>query len=242
VSSRREFLGTAISVAAADELEVTQESKAASWTPPYFPNLVRGQYDYDAMMAIMHKPGPAKQLFLCDPGLGNDGVAAIFEKAGNAWTDYEISLTMPPARKSLAIAIMLISRPIIFALNDTMWEKYRFGQVYGLRDRYGRPALENFALAPWSNLDPSAAPTDPHGIYHDFTIAALRKRGAGIMVCHNAIAGISAGFIKSSGFSHPTIVNEWTKNVVPGVVVVPSGALAVQLAQENGYHVYAVTD
>jgi intracellular sulfur oxidation DsrE/DsrF family protein len=226
-------LGTARPVAAA---------AAPVWTPPYFPILMRGEYDYDAMMRSLPADAPHKQVFLSNPSmLTAPGVAGLFQKMTLAMTAYEFALEKGE-RLTLALAAVLIAEPVVFALNDAMWRKYRIAATLSLPDRGGRIGTVNFTRAAWSDLNLNASPNAPGGIYHDFTSQALQKRGAKFLVCHNALAGVSAKFALRSGIPHPAVLKEWTANLLPGFVAVPSGAQAVQVAQERGFSLYPVTD
>jgi hypothetical protein len=245
--SRKTFFVAGASVAAAG---LAAAGSARATTPdsgpegrPYAPLLVRGQYDHAAMMRVIDDPQPNKQLFLTDPGLlAAPGVAAAFMKMTNAWNAYTFSLQPLPARSPLAVAAVLIAAPVVFALDDATWAKYRIGDVLGITDRNGATALANPTRLAWGPLDLGADPNDPSGVYHDYSSAALLARGARFLVCHNAIAGISAKFVASSGLSHPQIVDDWTAHVLPGFSVVPAGAMVVQLAQEHGWKLYPITD
>jgi hypothetical protein len=167
---------------------------ATTWTPPYFPILMRGEYDYDAMMRALPTDPPHKQVFLSNPSmLTAPGVAGIFQKMTLAMTAYEFALERGN-RLTLAMAAVLIAEPVVFALNDAMWQKYRIAATFSLQDRTGRIGARNFTRIPWSNLNLDASPNSPTGIDHDFTSEALQKRGAGFLVCHNAMAGVSARF------------------------------------------------
>lgn len=212
------------------------------WMPPHFPILLRGEYDYDGMIRALTADTPHKQVFLSNPPLltGN-GIAGLFQKMSLAWTSYEFAL-VPKTRVKLAMTAVLIAAPVVFALNDAMWAKYRIASILGLRDRDGRIRNENFTRKAWSNLDLNANPESPTGIYHDFTSDALRTRGAGFLVCHNAMAGTAVQFAKRRGVTQAAVLDDWTRNLLPGFVAVPSGAMAVQLAQERGYRLYPVTD
>ena len=215
---------------------------ASVWTPPYFPILMRGEYDYDAMMRALPTDPPHKQVFLSNPSmLTAPGVAGVFQKMTLAKTAYEFALERGE-RLTLALVGVLIAEPVVFALNDAMWRKYKIAATFSLPDRTGQIGTRNFTHTPWSDLNLDASPNSPTGIYHDFTSAALLKRGARFLVCHNALAGVSAKFALRSGSSHPAVLKDWAANLLPGFTAVPSGAQAIQLAQERGYALYPVTD
>lgn len=241
------FAGSAAAAAlagsAASAVGATQSAANGSPGRPFAPVLLRGHYDYAAMMRVLDNPAAHKQLFLSNPDLlGAPGAPATFIRMVNAWNAYEFALEVAPKRETLAVAAVLISRPVVFALNDKMWTKYRIAQAFKIIDRTGAPAHGNPTRAAWGPLDPAADPNDTSGMYHDYSSDALRARGARFLVCHNAIGGISAEFVTSSGVAHADIVADWTANVLPGFTVVPAGGMAVQLAQERGWKLYPITD
>jgi hypothetical protein len=243
MSTRKNFVS---GVAGATGIALTTTNPAAarqSWTPPLFPLVRRPNYDYAAMMRIVNDTSPNKQLFLSNPStMEIPGIAAVFERMANAWTAYEFTLTQSPATKKLAVAAVLISVPVVFALDDAMWKKYRIGEIFKLTDRFGAPAAANVTAPAWSNLDLSADPGDLRSIYHDYTSAALLHRGARFMVCHNAYAGVSGRVAAATGVSHAKIIDDWVAHTLPGFVVIPAGGMGVQLALEHGWKLYPVTD
>jgi intracellular sulfur oxidation DsrE/DsrF family protein len=236
------FVSTLFGALATLGAERPAAAASPAWTPPYFPILMRGQYDYDAMMRALPMEPPHKQVFLSNPSmLTAPGVAGIFQKMTLAKTAYEFALERG-GRLALTLTAVLIAEPVVFALNDAMWKKYRIAATFSLPDRSGRIGTHNFTRAAWSDLSLDASPNSPAGIYHDFTSEALQKRGVHFLVCHNALAGVSAKFALASGASHAAVLKEWAANLLPGFVAVPSGAQAIQLAQERGYALYPVTD
>ena len=238
------FASTVLGAFAALGAERPAVAAAATtpWTPPYFPILMRGEYDYDAMMRALPTDPLHKQVFLSNPSmLTAPGVAGIFQKMTLAMTAYEFALERGQ-RLTLSLAAVLIAEPVVFALNDAMWRKYRIAATFSLPDRTGHIGTRNFTHPPWSDLNLDVSPNSPAGIYHDFTSSALLKRGARFLVCHNALAGVSAKFALRNGASHAAILKEWAANLLPGFVAVPSGAQAIQIAQERGYALYPVTD
>ncbi len=216
---------------------------APNTAPPYAPVLLRGQYKYDEMMRVLDVTATHKQLFLANPDLLDaPGVSATFLRMVSAWNAFEFSFEPAPARAHLAMAAVLISTPVVLALNDAMWAKYDIAKTLKVTDRSGALAVGNPTRKAWGSLDLSADPNDTNGIYHDYSSDALRARGAHFLVCHNAISGVSARFAQATGISHADVVNDWTANVLPGFIVIPAGAAGVQLAQERGWRLYPITD
>jgi hypothetical protein len=87
-------------------------------------------------------------VFLSNPSmLTAPGVAGIFQKMTLAMTAYEFALERGN-RLTLAMAAVLIAEPVVFALNDAMWQKYRIAATFSLQDRTGRIGARNFTRIP----------------------------------------------------------------------------------------------
>jgi hypothetical protein len=240
MTSRQSFL--VASALAAGAVGATRAAVDAA-TVPNFPLLLRGHYDYDAMMAVVGTLAPHRQCFLSNATLnGPPGAVNIYEKMTNASTAFEFAFQPRPARERLTTCGVMIAANVVFALNDAMWKKYRIATVLKLHDLAGQIVDTNYAARPTSNLSLDADPMDTTSIYHDYSSAALLKRGATFFVCHNAIAGTANRFVASSGMMQAEIIADWMANVLPGFLVIPAGAAMVQILLEHGWQLYPVTD
>jgi hypothetical protein len=247
--SRKTFMVTsALSAGALGAASIPAEAVDAAAAAdaggvPNFPLLPRGHYDFAAMMDVVEKRAQHRQCFLSDATLnGPPGVVNLYEKMTNAWTAFEFAFLPRPARQQLAACGVIIATSVVFALNDAMWKKYRIATMLKLQNLSGQVANYNYSARATSNLSLDADPEDPHSIFHDYSSAALLKRGASFLVCHNAIAGTATRFVASSGLTQVEIIADWTKNVLPGFTVIPAGAAMVQILLEHGWHLYPVTD
>jgi hypothetical protein len=248
--SRQKFmlasaLATSAIAAPRAPADAADAAVAASGGPgvPNFPLLLRGQYDFAAMMDVVTKPAAHRQCFLSNATLnGPPGVVNLYEKMTNAWTAFEFAFHPHPATQQLTTCGVIIAANVVFALNDAMWKKYRIAEMLKLQDLSGRIVDYNYAARPSSNLNLAANPENIRSIYHDYSSAALLKRGASFLVCHNAIAGTALRFVPSSGLTHTEIIAEWSSNVLPGFIVIPAGAAMVEILLEHGWHLYPVTD
>lgn len=198
-----------------------------------YPVLTTAQYDYAGMMATVRVPNPHKQLFpqsspAVQPGTG---YAALFNHMGFAMNGYQFSIGRAGAH--LATLGVLSGSAIVLSLNDDMWRKYAIGERYAL-------APTNIYYHAMSDLDTSAAPDDPKGIYQDWSAQAVLKRGGSLMVCHNATTYVATEFAMRHERKPEAVLAEWLQNMLPGFMLVPAGILAVQLASENGWKIYSV--
>lgn len=241
--SRKTFLGsTAMATAAlaashmqpasAADAPDAPDATAAGRTPLHFKVLKPGDYDRAGMMRKLNPTTPHRQVFeSVSPLLVAPGVASIYIHMQNTMNAYETSFGY--GRGKLATLGVLIGPSIIFALNDAMWKKYGFGAAMKLDPT-------NTYYRAGSNLDLSASPDDPNGIYQDWSAQAVLKRGGSFMVCHNATTAVAGMFAGKMGLQPPDVLAEFKANMLPGFMLVPAGVATVQLAQENGWKLYAI--
>jgi hypothetical protein len=238
--ARKAFLAASVLAATASALAGCKTKSASGGVDQeklgriVYPVLQPAQYDYAGMMAKLRVANPHKQLFpQSSPGVQpGTGYAALFNHMGFAMNGYQFSIG--PAGGHLATLGVLSGSGIVLSLNDAMWKKYAIGERYGL-------AATNIYYQAMSDLDPSATPDDPKGLYQDWSAQAMLKRGGSFMVCHNATTYVATEFAMRHGQEPASVLDEWLRNMLPGFMLVPAGILAVQLASENGWKIYAVT-
>jgi intracellular sulfur oxidation DsrE/DsrF family protein len=110
------------------------------------------------------------------------------------------------------------------ALNDAMWSKYKLGEFLKITDKSSNaPATRNV----FSHLQPGDMPAPGAGVEE------LIARGAIFTACNVALTVISGLAATAAGLPPAGARDEWIANLIPGVVVVPAGVLAVNRAQEN---------
>lgn len=205
---------------------------AVERTPVHFHVLTAAEYDKAAMLAKLTIENPHKQVFQSiSPIILAPGIASIYIHMQNSLNAYQFSLGLG----QLATLGVLIGPSVVFGLNDAMWKKYNFSQTIS-KDLAGT----NIYYEASSNLDLSAAPDDPNGIYQDWSAQAVVKRGGQFFVCHNAMTAV-AGLVAMKTSGDPkTVLTDWEKNLVPGFQIVPAGVAAVQEAQENDWKLFPV--
>ncbi len=109
------------------------------------------------------------------------------------------------------------------ALPDALWERYRIGENMQISDRTtGGPATRN----PFLHRDGVPTP--------GADVTTLMQRGVLFTVCNVALTILSARMASAAGVSGEAAKAEWTKSIVPGMILVPVGVMAVNLAQERG--------
>lgn len=234
--SRKHFLSAAaVGVSAAALAESTSPAGAAvERAPVHFHILTQSEYDHAAMMQTLTVASDHKQVFQSvSPDIIAPGIASLYIHMQNALNAYQFSLGLG----NLSVLGVLIGPSIAFALNDAMWTKYNFATAFGKDNPL---ASTNVYYTASSNLDLSAKPDDPNGIYQDWSAQAVLKRGGKFFVCHNATTGIASLIAMARKLDPQAVIADFEKNLLPGFQMIPAGVAAVQQAQENGWKLYPI--
>ena len=234
--SRGGFVSTsaaAISAAALAANVQAAEPAATGRAPLHFHILSESEYNHAGMMNIIAASQKNKQIFQTNATtLIAPGVASIYLHMQSTMNTFEFSY--PETVGTAATLGVLMGPAIIFALNDATWQKYKLGAAFQLA-----PTNEYYKAS--SNLDLSAKADDPNGIYQDWSAQAVLKRGGAFMVCHNAMTRVSSVIASKEGLNPQSVLTDFKANLLPGFNIVPSGVGTVQLAVENGWHLFQVS-
>ena len=214
VTERREFLQRISGAAAA--LAVAPLSGSGFTSPSTWSRLPQPRAPWsDAWLAKL--TGKHKQFF--DTLQPNDGFSLAFAM-------YFLDLNHEAyglADNQLTAVVGLRHFAMPMALPDVLWERYRIGENMQISDRTtGGPATRN----PFLHRDGVPTP--------GADITTLIERGALFTVCNVALTTLSARMAKSADVSADEAKAEWTKSIIPGMILVPVGVMAVNLAQEHG--------
>ena len=163
--------------------------------------------------------GKHKQVF--DAVSVNDGFPAAYTRTWMTTTRETYGLT----DKDLSAVLVVRHAGAIIAFNNSIWSKYKLGETYHVNDpKTKEPAVRNS----YANVQPSEL------MFDDMALDKLLARGAKVGVCGIAIAALSGRAATAMNLDKETVKKEWTENIIPGIVIVPSGVLAVHRAQEKG--------
>jgi hypothetical protein len=133
--------------------------------------------------------------------------------------------TGTPEKDSSVVTVWRHSA-IPFAMEDRLWAKYKFGEMFKINDG-NAPAVRNMFWKPNPAFSiPGAGPV-PIGIDD------LQASGALFCVCNMAITVYSAVAAQNMKMSHEEVRKDWLSGLLPGVQVVPSGVWALGRAQEH---------
>jgi hypothetical protein len=132
------------------------------------------------------------------------------------------------------VQIVLVMRHagVPMVLNDAMWTKYEIGKDRKVKDYSNdKWATRNPFVAP----PPSAtAPARPSSDRPQSTLTWLASHGHILLGCDLATRGFAAQVAEKTKADSRAVYEEFKANLVPGVILQPTGVYAVHRAQEAG--------
>lgn len=126
--------------------------------------------------------------------------------------------------------VVLRHDAIPFALQDSMWAKYKLGEMFKIDDPQTKaPALRN----PFWKPKPDDFSAPGIGVVQ-LGIPQLQTEGIMFCACGMAITVYSAVVAGNTKQDPATVKKEWLDNLIAGIPAMPSGVWAVGRAQEHG--------
>ncbi|MBD0331025.1 MAG: twin-arginine translocation signal domain-containing protein [Chitinophagaceae bacterium] len=128
------------------------------------------------------------------------------------------------------VVVVLRHESIPFAMEDKLWVKYKFGEMFKINDpATGKPAVRN---AFWK---PQVGDFKVPGLGNvAIGINELQDSGVIFCVCNMALTVYSAVAADQMKLTAADVHKEWRSGVLPGIEIVPSGVWALGRAQEKG--------
>ncbi len=213
-NSRRDFLGKLAfgSAAGMAAMMSPEELQASLMTPDL--TLVEGADDWFKKIKGKHK-------IVYDAPDPHDGFSITW-----SWVFYKTNNATGTPDDQLTAVVVLRHSAIPLAMDDKVWEKYKFGEMFKVKDgATGAPALRN----------PFNTPVDPRMVAMGIDgIKALTARGVMFCVCDMAMTVNSMGAAKTMNMTPEEVKKEWVAGLLPGIQIVPSGVWAIGRAQEHG--------
>src|SRR5260221_4657760 len=130
---------------------------------------------------------------------------------------------LPDSSISAVVGLRHFALPM--ALTDDIWSRYKVGEFTGTIDPATKaPAQRNIFYHPHEGdiMFPTSA------------IDKLIDRGVQFTACNVALTVLSGVLSKNAGVTPEQAKKEWVAGLIPGVVLVPSGALAVNRPHRPG--------
>jgi intracellular sulfur oxidation DsrE/DsrF family protein len=132
--------------------------------------------------------------------------------------------------KDCTEVVVLRHNAFAFALQDSMWAKYKFGEMFKVND----PQTKTFALRnPFWKPKPDDFSAPGLGVVQ-LGIPELQASGVMFCVCDVAMTVYSAVVAGNTKQDAATVKKEWQDALIPGIPAMPSGVWAVGRAQEHG--------
>jgi intracellular sulfur oxidation DsrE/DsrF family protein len=208
--SRREFVGTLTASAAT----LLAGISTSSFAKPADPAMVNDAEQW-------FKKVKGKHRIIYDAPEPHDGFPIIW-----SWAFYQTNNQTGSPDNDLTAVIVLRHNGIPIAMEDRLWAKYKFGEVFKIKDNNtGAPAVRNTLYEP-QGKDILLPGVDG--------VKKLQARGAMFCVCDLALSVYSNAVAQSLNQKPEDVKKDWVSGLLPGVQVVPSGVWAVGRAQENG--------
>jgi hypothetical protein len=132
--------------------------------------------------------------------------------------------------KECSVVVVLRHEAIGYAFQDSLWDKFKFGDVFQAPD----PATKTAALRnPFSNPKDGEYKVPGVGAIA-IGIGQLQASGVMFCVCNTAMTKLSAVLGANTSVDPAEVKKELMAGLLPGIQVVPSGVWALGRAQERG--------
>ncbi len=132
--------------------------------------------------------------------------------------------------KDSNVVVVLRHDGIPYAMENRLWEKYKFGEMFKVDDPSTKaPSTRNMF---WQ---PKPGDFKIPGI-GEVAIGINELQDSGVMfcVCDMALTVFSAAAAQGMNKDAAEVKKDWVAGVLPGIQIVPSGVWAVGRAQEHG--------
>lgn len=132
--------------------------------------------------------------------------------------------------KDNGVVVVLRHKGIPYAMENRLWEKYKFGEFFKIDDdKTKAPSIRNMF---WQ---PKPGDFKMPGI-GEVAIGINELQASGVMfcVCDMAVTVLSAVVAQSMNMDAAVVKKDWLSGILPEIQIVPSGVWAVGRAQEHG--------
>ncbi|MEO5798510.1 MAG: hypothetical protein ABIZ70_13710 [Gemmatimonadales bacterium] len=212
---RRDFLGW---LGASALLGATASPLAAS-TPPAESDPRALAIDYD-MTWTDKLTGKYRAVF--DSPMLSEG-AALFRAV--VWQDhYKAVYGTDP--KEMTPVVVFRHEAIPLVMSDAYWERFEVGEKAKLRDAKGKK---------WTKVNPirAAAPGAPPAA-GKYTLETFLANGGIVLACNMAFSDVVGNYMKADKLKRDEARKKALEQLIPGVILQPSGVFAALRAQQGG--------
>lgn len=134
------------------------------------------------------------------------------------------------AEKDCSILVVLRHTAIPYAMEDRLWSKYNFGEVFKAEDpKTQKPSTRNpFWKPKQGDFNIPGVGVVPIGINE------LQDSGVLFCVCDMALTVYSGVVAQTLNLDPVEVKKDWVSGLLPNIKVVPAGIWAINRAQEQG--------
>jgi len=173
---------------------------------------------YEAVLKKM-KGRKHKQVF--DAPMPNDSFPVIW-----SWAFLHTNNLTGTPDNEVGCVVVLRHDAIPFGMEDRLWAKYKFGELFHIKDKTtDAPSVRNVV----TKIKPEDMPM------LEMAMEKVQERGVVFGVCDLALTIYSSNVAKEMKMDAAEVKKEWVSGLLPGMVMLPSGVWAVNRAQENGF-------
>jgi len=141
------------------------------------------------------------------------------------WAD-QLKEVYGTPRSDISSVLVLRHAAIVLAMNDAFWNRFNVGRQVKMKD----PGTRRWYAA--NPLSSTPAGTPPK--FASYTAPAFVADGGIILACGLAFEQVVGRYAKEDKLSHEDATKRARENLLPGVILQPSGVFAVLSAQEAG--------
>jgi intracellular sulfur oxidation DsrE/DsrF family protein len=210
---------------------------AAATSVPGGSNFVerRANFDAAAFARAVNKPADIRQVWEAvsfHPAIFNNmknGLNGL--RFGFGYRADRIGMVLAPHGPSSA-----------YTYSDEVWQRYRIGEAFGLKDGAGKTIDSNIFLRPPTVFLSTNDPDDPQSVFQDTSIATLQGRGVVVLTCHTAVEEQARAIVKNgfapAGMDASAVADDILTHLIPGAVVVPAMIAAIAELQQRYHYTY----
>jgi len=231
------FMNRASFLSSASAVAVAASSADAAAAVPGGSNFVERRANFDAASFVraVNKPADIRQVW--------EAVAfhpPLFINMKNGLNGLRFGFGYPADRITMVFAPHGPSSA--FTYSDYVWQKYRIGEFFGLKDSSGKIIESNIYLRPASAFESVSDPDDAQSVFQDTAIATLQSRGVVFLTCHTAVEEQARAIVKGgfapAGMSASDVADDILTHLIPGAHVVPAMVAAIAELQQRYHYSY----
>jgi hypothetical protein len=197
----------------------------------------KSSFDVAAFDSVVGRPAQIRQLY--------EQVAfkpTVWNNVKNSFNGLQFGYGHAPDQ--IVVAFAGHGPSSAYGYSDYIWQKYRIGEFFEIKDDQGATVTANTWLKAKCAWNPGDDPDDANGCYQDTSIETLQKRGLVMLTCHTAVEEQSRAIVKKgfapSGMTSKDVADDVLTHLIPGALVNPSMVATVAVLQKIHGYTYTV--